>query len=159
MFSKWILFAALAFVVVLTHAADEIVEDDEPDAVDRNTVTTSHSRLNVGDITLPNGLVTLLANGGAVAAGILAVAAIAMLLMPAFGLRMCSIFGNCDNPTYQAYSAAPNSVYADYPGYAQSGTYNNPVYQKRSLEYIGPILKALGNAYEKYSKPAIIKKA
>lgn len=55
--------------------------------------------MNVGDISLPGGLVQLLANGGAVAAGILLVAAVALMVMPAFGLRMCSIFGGCDVPT------------------------------------------------------------
>ena len=57
--------------------------------------------LATGEVVLPGSLVTLLTNGGAVAAGILAVVAIAMLTMPLFGLKFCTLFGTCDIPSYQ----------------------------------------------------------
>ncbi|KAK9506924.1 hypothetical protein O3M35_008772 [Rhynocoris fuscipes] len=163
---KWFfLLAIISIGTCLAKTIDDNHQEEVEDAenVDRNTLSQTtqsnevmfaNSGMNAGDLNIPGSLVQLLANGGAVAAGILVVAALALMVMPAFGVRACSIFGGCDSPSYQAYSTSPNSVYSDYQGYSQGGTYNNPVYQRRSLEYIGPILKALGNAYDKYNRAA-----
>jgi hypothetical protein len=74
--------------------------------------------LATGDVVLPSSLVTILTNGGAVAAGILAVVAIVMLALPLFGMKFCSLFGTCDIPPYQgiqntSFTTSPFSSFKD----------------------------------------------
>lgn len=76
--------------------------------------------------SLPGNLLSMVTNGGTVAAGLLAFAAVAMLVMPLFGFRMCSILGGCD--PYQGYYN--NDAY-NSGGYSQSSIYTPSTYQKR----------------------------
>ncbi|KAF6211278.1 hypothetical protein GE061_014395 [Apolygus lucorum] len=148
----------LVFLAVcsLAYAADETnAVDSSHDAEEKST--TVPATQTSSDITIPGSLVQMLMNGGAVAAGIVVVATLATLIWPVLQQRMCNVFGTCDN----IYAAAPYPATAYQQDYAQSaygqgGTFNNPTnYQKRSIEYLTPVLKALGNAYEKYNHASV----
>lgn len=64
----------------------------------------------------------------------------------------------------KSYDGATNELPYSYEGYPQhtpqvaayptTNSVAANAYQKRSLEYVGPILKMLSNAYEKYNIPA-----
>ncbi|XP_014293271.1 uncharacterized protein [Halyomorpha halys] len=136
-------FLAITLCCLVAYVcADDGSKLPEVDEHDKNIIPQSTA--HPSDFTFPNALTSFLTNGGIVAGAVLAIGALAVILAPIFGFKFCTLLGTCDS----GYSAGPS--YNDYTGY-QQGTYN-PAYQKRSLEYIGPILKALGNAYDKYNK-------
>lgn len=82
-----------------------------------------------GDINIPQNLMQILSNGGAVAVGLAVVAALAALAMPMFGIRYCQLLGNCDNAyPYSANSVYQNDMYGQYP---QASYPTGNSYQKR----------------------------
>jgi len=94
---------------------------------------------------IPTGYGAVLAAGGAVVIGVVVLLAIAAIVSPLFGYRLCQVFSTCDVPlSSTGYSTD------GYSGYAASSPYPS-TYQKRSIGYaVGPILHALNSAYEKY---------
>uniref|UniRef100_A0A146KQL7 Uncharacterized protein n=1 Tax=Lygus hesperus TaxID=30085 RepID=A0A146KQL7_LYGHE len=155
-FNRKSLLVVFLAVCSLAAAADETNDVDAPHDAEEKSTTVPASPTS-SDITIPGNLVQMLMNGGAVAAGIIVVATLATLVWPVLQTRMCHVFGTCDN----IYAASPYSGTAyqqDYAqaAYGQGGTFNNPTnYQKRSIEYLTPVLKALGNAYEKYNHASV----
>ena len=133
----------------------------------------------LGELTISDGLLRALGTAGVLITGIAGIAAILSFLLPMFGFRSCMLFGTCDS-SYDttAYSNVnSNSIYdtqgwvkdieniflCDKKGvvvvvkkmnipYFRYGNYqyNGNPYKKRSLEYVGPILKMLTAAYDKY---------
>lgn len=82
-----------------------------------------------GDLNIPQNLMQILTNGGAVAVGLAVVAALAALAMPMFGIRYCQLLGNCDNAyQYSANSVYQNDMYGQYP---QASYPTGNSYQKR----------------------------
>ncbi|KAL1464883.1 hypothetical protein WDU94_004491 [Cyamophila willieti] len=110
---------------------------------------------------LPNGFVGHLITGGAVAVGVIVIVLLASLFYPFSSVKgLCDVFQSCPPnsnyrvdtyPTPGVLSANTNTQYQDTYNspYSQPGAYS-PTYQKRSLEYVGPILKMLNAAYDKY---------
>ncbi|XP_050435623.1 uncharacterized protein LOC126842625 [Adelges cooleyi] len=143
----------LAFAVLVTlalHAcaedAKEVTTSTSSSAIDRATSILKASVLNDNDASkwsvVPSGYGSALATGGAVVIGVVVLLAIAAVVSPLFGYRLCQIFSTCDAATGQSFSGDGYSGYASAPSYS--------TYQKRSIEYVGPILQALNSAYEKY---------
>ncbi|PSN32991.1 hypothetical protein C0J52_21123 [Blattella germanica] len=111
-----------------------------------------------GDVSLPANMLQLVTAAGALVLGFVGVAVILSLVMPLFGIRLCHLLGTCDN-----FASATTAYSGHNYDYSTAGTYSQPLYsntafQKRSLEYVGPILKALSAAYDKYAVPIIKKK-
>ncbi|KAI5713255.1 hypothetical protein M8J75_014915 [Diaphorina citri] len=114
---------------------------------------------------LPTGILGHLVTGGAVAIGVVIIVLIASLFYPFSSVKgLCDLTGSCPPnsnyrvdtyPTPGVLSANTNTQYADSYNspYSQPGAYS-PTYQKRSLEYVGPILKMLNAAYDKYASKA-----
>lgn len=86
------------------------------------------------DLGIPQNLLNILTNGGAVAVGLAVVAALAALAMPMFGLKYCQLLGNCDSTAYPYANTAvyQNDVYGQYP---QTSYPTGNTYQKR---YVSP---------------------
>ncbi|KAK7867888.1 hypothetical protein R5R35_002813 [Gryllus longicercus] len=170
----------LCSLVALAAAAAAASEDnslDEPhtNTVDRTSSTVSAIQLP-GDFSLSNNFVSGLVTAGAVVLGVLGVAAVLAILLPLFGVKLCYLTGTCDplgpqgvfvasqplpaapagSPhAYDAYNAAAynNAASAGYPSTSYQRSLNS-----RSLEYVGPILKALSTAYDKYAAPRLLRK-
>ncbi|XP_039297853.1 uncharacterized protein LOC111056946 [Nilaparvata lugens] len=153
-------FVALASISTASTATTSSASTDATkDNIDRNSnsavAPTPVPHNDDSEMTLSNILSNLTYHGGFVAAGVLALSALAAMIMPMFGLRLCSLIGTCD-AVYPATSYASGySNDAAYAGYGQA-MYSPSSYQKRSIEYIGPILKALSSAYDKYGKASAV---
>lgn len=72
---------------------------------------------------MPSSYGTALAAGGVAVAGIVVLLAIAAVVSPFFGYRLCQVFSTCDAPLSPAYAGDAYSQ-----GY---GTSQYPSYQKR----------------------------
>ncbi|PNF29195.1 hypothetical protein B7P43_G10786 [Cryptotermes secundus] len=146
--------------VLYTSACAEEGTEDETVSVDRNSL--SSIRLP-NDMSLPANMLQLVTAAGALVLGFIGVAVVLSLILPLFGVRFCNLVGTCEHFTTTAYSGT--GMGHNYDAYSTAGTYNQPSlsyatnnFQKRSLEYVGPILKALSAAYDKYAVPLIKKK-
>ncbi|XP_075211050.1 uncharacterized protein LOC142318345 isoform X2 [Lycorma delicatula] len=140
---------ALLFITGAVWASSNTSESKKED-VDRNSLAQSplQASSSSNDVSNNGNLIALLSNGGIAAVGLLSFAAVVMVILQLFGFRWCSILGSCGD-------LHQNGYYGDgynSGGYSQSSYYTPSTYQKRSLEYIGPILKALSSAYDKYGK-------
>ncbi|EEB18231.1 hypothetical protein Phum_PHUM506450 [Pediculus humanus corporis] len=127
----------------------ESSDDEQTQQQSGNSQTSLTSSLP-GELTISDGLLRALGTAGVLITGIAGIAAILSFLLPMFGFRSCMLFGTCDS-SYDttAYSNVnSNSIY-DTQGYGNY-QYNGNPYKKRSLEYVGPILKMLTAAYDKY---------
>ncbi|XP_069686127.1 uncharacterized protein [Periplaneta americana] len=151
-----VLFLAAA---LFTDAIAEEETTEEHTNVDRNSL--SSIRLP-NDMSLPANMLQLITAAGALVLGFVGVAVVLSLVLPVFGVRLCHILGTCDTYSTTAYSSG---IGPSYDAYGTTGTYNQPTlsyasnaFQKRSLEYVGPILKALSAAYDKYAVPIVKKK-
>lgn len=78
---------------------------------------------------IPNSYGAALATGGAVVAGVVVLLAIAAVISPLFGFKLCQIFSMCDPANGAAYpgDAYPGDAYS--AGYASSPY--TTTYQKR----------------------------
>ncbi|XP_050537106.1 uncharacterized protein LOC126903135 [Daktulosphaira vitifoliae] len=139
--------------VLATLALHSLAEDVKENASTTSAVDRMSNSLKTNVIpnnesnnewsVVPKGYGGALATGGAVVVGIVVLLAIAAVVSPLFGYRLCQIFSTCDAATTgTAFSGDGYSGYATAPSYS--------TYQKRSIEYVGPILQALNSAYEKY---------
>ncbi|XKL62260.1 hypothetical protein PGB90_002093 [Kerria lacca] len=114
------------------------------------------------DISWKSGLEQSLTLGGIIVAGLVILGGLAWLLAPIFGYRICTLLGNCEVPSI-THSTGGNLQDPSHTN-SFSDTYNTPYvsyapgYRKRSLNYIGPILKTLASAYEKYELTSETKK-
>ncbi|XP_026807427.1 uncharacterized protein LOC113550031 isoform X1 [Rhopalosiphum maidis] len=141
-------FGVLA-ALALNALADE-TKDSIPatvsSAIDRATAVTKATIASDTNETwslIPSSYGAALAAGGAVVIGVVVLLAISAIVSPLFGYRLCQIFSTCDVPAAgTGYSA---DAYQSYP----------PTYNKRSIEYVKPILQVLNSAYEKYGHGAI----
>ncbi|XKL69088.1 hypothetical protein PGB90_006857 [Kerria lacca] len=94
--------------------------------------------------------------GSIVISSLVIIGVVAWLLSPVLGYRLCTILGNCETEVV-SYSNGGNLQNFMQPN-AFPNVYNtydsayNGGYQKRSLNYVGPILKTLASAYEKYEQ-------
>ncbi|XP_049794861.1 uncharacterized protein LOC126209727 [Schistocerca nitens] len=154
-----IFYVILLLCVSASSYADDTAEDDS-EPLDRHSLPV----MNLPE-DLPANVMYFLASAGAIILAVLVIAAILSLILPLFGIKLCYLLGTCEHVTY--FSQPLGAVGTQYDAYANGGTFNNPVpstaysssaYQKRSLEYVGPILKALSAAYEKYAVPLVKKK-
>lgn len=105
----------------------------EPGAYGRHPITWNSSRYAV--IATVTAIVV-------VAAGLVAVSA---FILPLLTYKLCYIFGDCDQSFF---------YYVDR--FVTEGDVRKSV-QKRSLEYLGPVMEALSAAYEKYASPELKK--
>ncbi|KAG8256612.1 hypothetical protein J6590_091856 [Homalodisca vitripennis] len=90
---------------------------------------------------------------------VVVLAILGALAMPLFGFQYCQLLGTCNNSLYTGYNNMyQNDVYGQYPSSSyQSGN----TYQKRSVDYMGPMLHMLKAAYDKYGQngaPSLSKK-
>ncbi|XP_025193064.1 uncharacterized protein LOC112593045 isoform X1 [Melanaphis sacchari] len=144
----YVVFGVLA-ALALNALADE-TKDSIPatvsSAIDRATAVTKatiSSDSNENWSLIPNSYGAVLAAGGAVVIGVVVLLAISAIVSPLFGYKLCQIFSTCDvPPAATGYSA---DAYQSFP----------PTYNKRSIEYVKPILQVLNSAYEKYGQGAI----
>ncbi|RZF39865.1 hypothetical protein LSTR_LSTR014164 [Laodelphax striatellus] len=155
----------LALISISTAATDTSSSsttstDTTKNSIDRNSntvVATAPAHQNDDEqLSFGNMLSVLGHNGGFIAAGVLALSAIAAMVMPMFGLRFCSLIGTCDGIYPAASYASGYANDAAYAGGYGQAMYSPSSYQKRSIEYIGPILKALSSAYDKYGKASAV---
>ncbi|KAL5235943.1 hypothetical protein ACI65C_003353 [Semiaphis heraclei] len=144
----YVVFGVLA-VLVMHALADETKDNSVPStvsaAIDRATAVTKATISNDNEnwSLIPNSYGAALAAGGAVVVGVVVLLAISAIVSPLFGYKLCQIFSTCDvPPTVTGYSA---DAYQSYP----------PTYNKRSIEYVKPILQVLNSAYEKYGHGSI----
>ncbi|XP_025425634.1 uncharacterized protein LOC112694395 isoform X2 [Sipha flava] len=143
----YVVFGVLA-VLALHALADESKENAPATAVAANDRSSIVSKLSAAHENnqwslIPNSYGTALAAGGVVIVGAVALLAIAAVISPWFGYRLCHIFSTCEVP--------PSTPGDNFSGFS-SNMY--PQYRKRSIEYVGPILQALNSAYEKYGQGA-----
>ncbi|XP_025193065.1 uncharacterized protein LOC112593045 isoform X2 [Melanaphis sacchari] len=143
----YVVFGVLA-ALALNALADE-TKDSIPatvsSAIDRATAVTKAtiSSDSKNWSLIPNSYGAVLAAGGAVVIGVVVLLAISAIVSPLFGYKLCQIFSTCDvPPAATGYSA---DAYQSFP----------PTYNKRSIEYVKPILQVLNSAYEKYGQGAI----
>ncbi|KAK6617968.1 hypothetical protein RUM43_012315 [Polyplax serrata] len=144
-----LLFLTCTFGLLL---GQETTEEEQPQAAPQpQTGLTSLPQ----DFTLSDGLLRAVGTAGVLITGIAGIAALLSFLLPMFGFRSCMLFGTCDNgyETTGYNSVGSNSIY-EQPGF-NGYQYNGSPYKKRSLEYVGPILKMLSAAYEKYGPKPI----
>ncbi|XP_050430960.1 uncharacterized protein LOC126839608 [Adelges cooleyi] len=138
----------LATLALLACAEDIKVVTPSPStsAIDRVTSIVKKNVLSDNDASkwsvVPNGYGSAAVTGGAVAVGVVVLLAIAAVIGPLFGYRLCQIFNTCDVVAAQSFNSD------GYSDYASASLYSP--YQKRSIEYVGPILQALNSAYAKY---------
>ncbi|KAJ9597691.1 hypothetical protein L9F63_011457 [Diploptera punctata] len=148
---KFFICTIVLLAVVKSSLSNDEDQHSEVSNTDKNSIKLP------GDLSLPSNMIQLVVAAGALVLGVVGVAIILSLVLPLFGVRICNFLGTCESFTTTAY-AGPT-----YDTYNTAGTYNQPLYgntafQKRSLEYVGPILKALSTAYDKYALPIIKKK-
>ncbi|XP_015365053.1 PREDICTED: uncharacterized protein LOC107162598 isoform X2 [Diuraphis noxia] len=142
----YVVFGVLAALAM--HALADETKDSVPStvsaAIDRATAVTKATISNDKNWSLiPNSYGAALATGGVVVIGVVVLLAISAIVSPLFGYRLCQIFSTCEvPPTATGYSA---DAYQSFP----------PTYNKRSIEYVKPILQVLNSAYEKYGHGAI----
>ncbi|XP_060872533.1 uncharacterized protein LOC132946511 [Metopolophium dirhodum] len=141
-------FGVLAALAL--HALADETKDSVPAtvsaAIDRATAVTKATISNDNNENwslIPNSYGAALATGGVVVIGVVVLLAISAIVSPLFGYRLCQIFSTCEvPPAATGYSA---DAYQSFP----------PTYNKRSIEYVKPILQVLNSAYEKYGHGAI----
>ncbi|KAM7249441.1 hypothetical protein ACFE04_008343 [Oxalis oulophora] len=108
------------------------------------------------DLSWKNGFEQALAVTGIIIGSFVILGGLAWLLTPVFGYRICTILGNCESPvlTHSGGNLQDPGQANAYP----SDMYNSVVspymsgYRKRSLRYVGPLLKTLASAYEKFEQ-------
>ncbi|XP_047005001.1 uncharacterized protein LOC124623558 isoform X1 [Schistocerca americana] len=161
-----VFYVILLLCISASSYADDTAEDDS-EPLDRHSLPVMNLPVGLRTVTedLPANVMYFLASAGAIILAVLVIGAILSLILPLFGIKLCYLLGTCEHVTY--FSQPLGAVGTQYDAYANGATFNNPVpstaysssaYQKRSLEYVGPILKALSAAYEKYAVPLVKKK-
>ncbi|GLH02256.1 Uncharacterized protein GBIM_08274 [Gryllus bimaculatus] len=173
-----LLLCSLVALAAAAASEDNSLDEPHTNTVDRTSSTVSAIQLpgagtlRAGDFSLSNNFVSGLVTAGAVVLGVLGVAAVLAILLPLFGVKLCYLTGTCDplGPqgvfvASQPLPAAPAGSPHAYDAYnaaaynnAASAGYPSTSYQRRSLEYVGPILKALSTAYDKYAAPRLLRK-
>lgn len=78
---------------------------------------------------VPTSYTTALATGGVVVVGVVVLLAIAAVVSPLFGYKLCQIFSTCEGPAAIGYSAD------NYAGYGSSST-QYPTFKKRLAQNI-----------------------
>jgi len=143
-------YAIFSVLVALAlHTFAEETKDSIPatvsSAIDRATAVTKATVASDNKTwsLIPSSYGAALAAGGAVVIGVVVLLAISAIVSPLFGYKLCQIFSTCDvPPAATGYNA---DAYQSFP----------PTYNKRSIEYVKPILQVLNSAYEKYGHGAI----
>ncbi|XP_054266902.1 uncharacterized protein LOC128989070 [Macrosteles quadrilineatus] len=147
------LFVLMLATLLAAEKAADSATTAAADKVDKTQVATTTTSPATNEYGIPHNLMQIISSGGTVVLGVVVLAAIAALIMPMFNLRLCQVLGNCDTYAGAAsgYSSNlyQNDVYGQYP----QASYPTPnTYQKRSVEYMGPVLQMLKTAYDKYSQ-------
>ncbi|XP_027841327.1 uncharacterized protein LOC114122766 isoform X2 [Aphis gossypii] len=145
-YAVFVVLAALAVHALADETKDNSIPATVSSAIDRATAVTKAtiSSENKNWSLIPNSYGAALAAGGAVVIGVVVLLAISAIVSPLFGYRLCQIFSTCDLPPAAA-TGYSTDAYQSFP----------PTYNKRSIEYVKPILQVLNSAYEKYGHGAI----
>ncbi|XP_046409149.1 uncharacterized protein LOC124174057 isoform X2 [Ischnura elegans] len=166
--------SASTLVILLFLALSRVARAAEDDT----DVAAPTDRLSISAEQLPSvdmsALSSIAVSAGAAALGVAGLALVAYLILYMFGVKRCHLLGTCDalaaatahftNPPPPHVTAGHYSSQMDtspYGAYAPQQPQTNPpaTYQhegnsfnKRSLEYVGPVLRSLASAYDKYEK-------
>ncbi|KAK7573546.1 hypothetical protein V9T40_010737 [Parthenolecanium corni] len=163
MYRRPFIYIFLATILIFTIAFAESAESSSVKENDSNNTAISEKKpysvsFLPDELSWRDGFGQALAVSGILISTLVVLGVFAWLLAPVFGYRLCTVLGNCEPSVVLAHSN--NGGNLQDPGQANgySDMYNSVVspymsaYRKRSLKYVGPLLKTLASAYEKFDQ-------